>query len=61
MRRLTEEKLQERLLELKREQMNLRFRAAAGDGAGAGRMRTARREAARALTVLHEMRRGAKA
>ena len=57
MRRLTEEQLEAEVLKLKREQMNLRFRQAQGDREGAARMRAARREAARALTILGEMRR----
>ena len=56
MRRLSEERLEAEVLRLKREQMNLRFRQAQGDREGVGRMRAARREAARALTILGEKR-----
>ncbi len=57
MRRLNEEQLEAEVLRLKREQMNLRFRFAQGEREGAARMRAARREAARALTILGERRR----
>ena len=57
MRRLTGEQLEAEVLKLKREQMNLRFRQAQGDSEGVARMRAARRETARALTILGEKRR----
>ena len=57
MRQLSEERLEAEVLRLKREQMNLRFRQAQGDREGMGRMSAARREAARALTILGEKRR----
>lgn len=57
MRLLSEERLDAEVLKLKREQMNLRFRQAQGDRDGLGRMRAAKREAARALTILGEKRR----
>ena len=57
MRLLSEERLDAEVLKLKREQMNLRFRQAQGDRDGVGRMRAARRETARALTILGEKRR----
>ena len=57
LRRRTAEQLEDEVLRLKREQMNLRFRMAQGDRDGVGRLRSARREAARALTVLAEKRR----
>ena len=57
MRRLPAERLEAEVLRLKREQMNLRFRQAQGDREGINRMRVARRDAARALTILCEKRR----
>ena len=59
MRRLTEDELQAAVARLKREQLNLRFRQAEGMTEGLGRMRAARREAARAKTILAEKRRAA--
>ena len=57
MRRLSADRLEAEVLRLKREQMNLRFRQAQGDREGTNRMRVARRDAARALTILGEKRR----
>lgn len=50
----TPDQLREQLTELKKEQFNLRFQQATGQLENPARMRTARREAARVLTVLNE-------
>jgi large subunit ribosomal protein L29 len=42
------------LLDLRKEQFNLRFQRATGQQEGAGRMREVRREIARAKTILTE-------
>ena len=57
MRHKTVDELRAHLVGLKREQLNLRFRLAGGELEGTARMRAARREAARTLTVLAEKRR----
>ena len=54
----TEDELQTRLLDLKREQFNLRFQRATGQNEGAGRVREVRREIARIKTVVHAKRAG---
>ena len=50
----TPDQLREQLVELKKEQFNLRFQQATGQLENPARMRAARREAARVLTVLNE-------
>jgi large subunit ribosomal protein L29 len=50
----TPDQLREQLTELKKEQFNLRFQQATGQLENPARMRDARREAARVLTVLNE-------
>ena len=52
----TEDELQAQLLDLKREQFNLRFQRATGQKEGAGRVREVRREIARIKTVVHAKR-----
>lgn len=54
LREKTPDQLREQLTELKKEQFNLRFQQATGQLENPARMRTARREAARVLTVLNE-------
>ena len=49
----TDDELQTQLLDLKREQFNLRFQRATGQNEGAGRVREVRREIARIKTVVH--------
>ena len=49
----TEDELQTQLLDLKREQFNLRFQRATGQNEGAGRVREVRREIARIKTLVH--------
>jgi large subunit ribosomal protein L29 len=50
----TPDQLRDQLTELKKEQFNLRFQQATGQLENPARMRAARREAARVLTVLNE-------
>lgn len=50
----TPDQLREQLVELKKEQFNLRFQQATGQLENPARMRAARREAARVLTVLNQ-------
>jgi len=50
----TPDQLKERLLELRREQFNLRFQRATGQQEGTARVRVVRREIARVKTVLGE-------
>lgn len=57
----TEDQLGARLLELKKEQFNLRFQKATGQLENTRRVREVRREIARLLTVQGERRRAAKA
>lgn len=54
LREKTPDQLREQLTELKKEQFNLRFQQATGQLENPARMRAARREAARVLTVLNE-------
>jgi large subunit ribosomal protein L29 len=49
----TDDELQTQLLDLKREQFNLRFQRATGQNEGAGRVREVRREIARIKTIVH--------
>ena len=53
-RQKTVSELQDELNNLRREQMNLRFRQAAGDLANTGRMRIVRRDIAKIKTVMTE-------
>ena len=48
------DQLREQLVELKKEQFNLRFQQATSQLENPARMRAARREAARVLTVLNQ-------
>ncbi len=57
----TDDQLQEQLLQLKREQFNLRFQKAMGQLEGTARVREVRRDIARILTTLGERTRAAKA
>ena len=50
----TPDQLREELANLKKEQFNLRFQQATGQLENPARMRAARRQAARVLTVLNE-------
>lgn len=50
----TAQQLTQRLLELKREIMNLRFQRVAGELASTARFRSARREIARIKTIMNE-------
>lgn len=54
MRQKTLDELKDQLLQLKKEQFNLRFRAAAGQVEDTARMRIVRREVARIKTILNE-------
>ena len=53
LRAKSDDELQTQLLDLKREQFNLRFQRATGQNEGAGRVREVRREIARIKTVVH--------
>jgi len=55
------QELESQLLDLKREQFNLRFQLATGQLENTARMREVRREIARIKTVLHEKARQRKA
>jgi len=55
------QELRSQLLDLKREQFNLRFQLATGQLENTARMREVRRDIARILTVLHEKARQRKA
>ena len=55
----SDDQLKELVLELRREQFNLRFQRATGQQEGIGRIREARREVARAKTVMGERTRAA--
>jgi large subunit ribosomal protein L29 len=58
----TEDELNGMLLDLRREQFNLRFQRATGQAEGTARIKTVRRDIARIKTVLHmNQRRAAKA
>ena len=50
----TPDQLRDRLAQLKKESFNLRFRQATGQLESPARMRGARRDAARVLTVLNQ-------
>ncbi|NCQ25533.1 MAG: 50S ribosomal protein L29 [Rhodobacteraceae bacterium CG17_big_fil_post_rev_8_21_14_2_50_63_15] len=57
----TPDQLREELTNLKKQQFNLRFRAATGQLENPSQMRIARRSAARVLTILNEKAAGAAA
>ena len=50
----TTDELSAMLLDLRKEQFNLRFQRAAGQQEGVGRVRIVRRQIARVKTILHE-------
>ncbi len=50
----TPDQLRDRLAQLKKESFNLRFQQATGQLENTARMRAARREAARVMTILNE-------
>ncbi|WP_163848897.1 50S ribosomal protein L29 [Pseudooceanicola aestuarii] len=50
----TPDQLREELAQLKKEQFNLRFQQATGQMENPAKMRQARRQAARVLTILNE-------
>ncbi len=53
LRAKSDDELETQLLELKREQFNLRFQRATGQNEGTGRVREVRREVARIKTIVH--------
>ena len=57
----TPDELAARLLDLRKEQFNLRFQRATGQQEGVGRVRQVRREIARVKTILSEKHRAAQA
>ena len=59
LREKTPDQLREELVNLKKEQFNLRFQAATGQLENPARMKTVRRDVARVLTVLSEKAAGA--
>jgi len=59
LREKTPDQLKEELANLKKESFNLRFQQATGSMESTARMRTARRDAARVLTILNEKARDA--
>ena len=61
LRARTSDQLQDQLLQLKKEQFNLRFQRANGQVENTGRIRVLRRDIARLQTVLTEQRRAAQA
>lgn len=61
LRARSDDQLGARLLELKKEQFNLRFQKATGQLENTRRVREVRREIARLLTIVGERRRAAKA
>ena len=61
LRTQTDDQLRARLLDLKKEQFNLRFQKATGQLENTRRVREVRREIARVLTVMNERRRAAAA
>ncbi len=60
LRTQTDDQLRAKLLELKKEQFNLRFQKATGQLESTRRIREVRRDIARLLTVLNERRRKAR-
>ena len=59
LREKTPDQLREELVNLKKEQFNLRFQAATGQLENPARIKTVRRDVARVLTVLSEKAAGA--
>jgi large subunit ribosomal protein L29 len=59
LRARTVDELTDSLLVLRKEQFNLRFQRATGQLEGVGRVRTVRRDIARAKTILAEKKRSA--
>ena len=55
-RGLSDDELSSKLLELKREQFNLRFQQASGQLEKTGRVREVRRDVARVLTMMNQRR-----
>jgi large subunit ribosomal protein L29 len=55
----TEDELGTALLDLRKEQFNLRFQRATGQNEGVGRVRQVRRDIARVKTILAEKKRSA--
>ena len=55
----TPDELNTMLLDLRKEQFNLRFQRAAGQQEGIGRIRTVRRQIARVKTIMAEKQRSA--
>ncbi len=53
----TEDQLKQQLLDMRREQFNLRFQRATGQTEGVGRVREVRRDIARVKTILGEKQR----
>jgi large subunit ribosomal protein L29 len=60
-RALSADEIEDQVLELKKEQFNLRFQKATGQLEGTSRVRVVRRDIARLKTVASEMRAGKKA
>ncbi len=59
LRNRTVDELREELRNLKKESFNLRFQGASGDLQNTDRVKQARRDTARVLTVLNEFEKGA--
>jgi large subunit ribosomal protein L29 len=57
LRTKTIDELETMLLELRREQFNLRFQRAAGQNEGVGRVRVVRRDIARVKTIMAQRKR----
>ena len=57
MRTKTIDELETMLIELRREQFNLRFQRAAGQNEGVGRVRVVRRDIARVKTIVAQRKR----
>ncbi len=57
----TADELGQMLLDLRKEQFNLRFQRATGQAEGTARIRTVRREIAKVKTIMGERSRGAEA
>ena len=57
LRTKTPDELETLLLELRREQFNLRFQRAAGQNEGVGRVRLVRRDIARVKTIMAQRKR----
>ena len=53
----TDDQLKQQLLDMRREQFNLRFQRATGQTEGVGRVREVRRDIARVKTILGEKQR----